>query len=354
ADIKEHPIASALGRPVFRMAFRVLDTVAAPLFDEYIPRLKNGAMMSQLSDWLHANPGATAEQKLSAARKIVDSIDNRFGEMVHDNIFWEKTWKEGLMAGMLSYSWNLGTAREVGGGLLEVPRAVMGRGKTLNLKGDINELSFKGAYAIALPIVWGAFAATYQYLKTGKQPADLRDVVNPQTGGVDPKTGQPERLATFGYMKDIVEGYQKLVLEKAPGQFFWNKLNPGILMGLELVSVSMGMGGLDWRGDPITHPQLNDPLLKSAISQAFEVVQSFAEEHAPISYKSIMERPKGTHIGVGERVLGMREASSFRVDPERAIRTKQAVIERRETARKAHERKTRALQEGGGIGRHDF
>jgi hypothetical protein len=348
-QFKEHPY-TAVPREIFNLAFKTLDTVATPLFDEYIPRLKNGAMMSQLSDWLRANPGATAEQKLFASRKIVDSMDNRFGEMVHDNIFWSKTAKESLMAAMLSYSWNLGTVREVGGGAIEAARAIhlgpIGGAKRLNLKAPQVDMSFKAAYAIALPMVWGTIAAVYQYAHAGKHLEDMRDYANPRTGGIDPKTGQPERLATFGYIKDIMEITQKGGIENAPADIITNKANPGLNAAMEVWSVMHGMGGEDWQGMPITHPILGAPLAVNIASQTIDLLKHFYQEDRPISLKNYMDMPRGSHIGGASRLLlGMRQAGRPRVDPEGSLRSKQAVVEQKWKRKLKSEQKKKNLEE---------
>ena len=95
-----------------------METVAQPIFEKYIPRIKNGAFYDTMHDWLEANPNAPHEAQVAMARRIWDSIDNRFGEMVQDNIFWNKTLKQTAQLGMRSYSWNLGTVREIGGGAI--------------------------------------------------------------------------------------------------------------------------------------------------------------------------------------------------------------------------------------------
>ena len=82
------PISGA--KEAFSLVGKAMETIAYPLFVKYIPALKNGAAMELLGDWLHANPTATYEEQLGMARKIWDSIDNRFGEMVQDNSVLEQ------------------------------------------------------------------------------------------------------------------------------------------------------------------------------------------------------------------------------------------------------------------------
>ena len=65
-----------------------------PLFEKYIPLLKNGAFYENMSKWLMTNPNATREEQVNAARQVWDSVDNRFGELVQDNIFMNKVIKQ--------------------------------------------------------------------------------------------------------------------------------------------------------------------------------------------------------------------------------------------------------------------
>ena len=53
-------------------------------------------------------------------------------------------------------------------------------------------------YVIALPIIAGATAAMYQYLKTGKGPTEPMDYIAPKTGGLNADGKTPERLYPIG------------------------------------------------------------------------------------------------------------------------------------------------------------
>ena len=80
-------------------------------------RDKNGAFYDAASVWIRNHPGASQAELARGMRQVWDSIDNRFGEMVQDNIFWNTTLKQSMQLAMRSYSWNMGTFREIGGGV---------------------------------------------------------------------------------------------------------------------------------------------------------------------------------------------------------------------------------------------
>jgi hypothetical protein len=301
-------------KALFKNVGRIADSIAYPIFEQYIPKLKNGAFYETMSTWLEHNPGATVREQEQAARVIVDSVDNRFGEMIHDNIFWDKTLKQSASLMMRSYSWNMGTVREIAGGAKDLA------------KGDVN--SPRAAYVIALPIVFGSMNAIYQGLKTGQAPQDVQDLTAPRTGGTDPATGLPERLAPVGYMKDVFGWYADPVQEAK------NKISTGPRLAGEMLT------GKDWKGDPISPPEASTPeWLKAYAKHVGEVFM-------PISIKNQYERKKGSEIGRAESFMGLRPAGRQYVDPEglAAIKKKQAQKEWQRKTR--HETKQASYYEG--------
>ena len=182
-EFAAEPVKTAALYP-FRQVGRILQTFAKPLFEYTIPKLKNGAFYDNMASWMEANPNATRPEQLKAARKIWDSIDNRFGETVQDNIFWNKTLKQALQLSLRSYSWTFGTIQEIGGGMKDLAR----RPTSISPKSE--HYSPKAAYVIALPIVYGTLNAVYQKIKTGKDPESVGDLMRGgMTGGIAPGVG---------------------------------------------------------------------------------------------------------------------------------------------------------------------
>lgn len=302
-------------KALFKNIGRVAETVAYPIFEKYVPRLKNGAFYETMSTWLEHNPGATIREQQHAARIILDSVDNRFGEVIHDNIFWDRTLKQTASLMMRSYSWNMGTIREIGGGAKDLA------------SGDFN--SPRAAYAIALPIVFGAMNAVYQGLKTGQAPEDMQDLVAPRTGGTDPATGLPERLAPVGYMKDVFGWYDNPVQEAS------NKISTGPRLAADMLK------GTDWKGQPIADPEASVPEHIKAYAQ--HVAGAFV----PISVKNQYERKKGSEIGRAEAFMGLRPAGRQYVDPE-GYEGMKAKREKNEWKRKVrYDQRQESYYEGG-------
>ena len=284
-------------RVAFRHMGRIIDTVAQPIFEKYIPVVKNGAFYENMSGWLKQNPGATEAQKTAAARQIWDSVDNRFGEMVSDNVFWNQVLKQTAQLSLRSWSWTMGTSRELGGGVRDAIRAPY---KTPTGIGP-NDAKWtqKMDYAVALPLTYAALAATYQYLKTGQPPKDLQDLAAPRTGGTDAATGEAERIIMPGYMKDVF-GFLEHPVQEAG-----NKFATAPTKAVEL------MENKDWRGDPIFPPSGSDaPAWLSAFWNY--ATDSFG----PISMKDIVKgRREGSNLNRFEKALGVRTAPRYLTDP---------------------------------------
>lgn len=270
---------------------RTMQTIMQPLFGVYIPKLKNGAFYDTMGQWLRSNPLADEVAKKAAARQIWDSIDNRFGEAVNDNIFWKQHMKQIAMLSMRSYSWNLGTAREIGGGFVDAAS---------------HKMTPRVAYTIALPLVYGTIGALYQKLKTGEGPQDEHDLVAPRTGGTDPTTGMPERMVMPGYMKDVFGWYDN------PQELAKHKMSTFLSTIGELVS------GRDWRGAPIAPPSdPNATLEESAPPWLKAYLTHVASKFEPISIQDMMRGPKvGTNLTYLERGLGIQPAGKKYVDPQ--------------------------------------
>lgn len=290
---------------------RILETFSDPLFKTYIPAIKNGAFYDIVSTWLREHPEASHEEQVAFARQAADIVDNNFGEMNQDNIFWQRWTKQLAQSAFVSYSYTLGTARQINGtvsDLAAIPKkAVSGE----------NIWSNNLSQAVALPIMVGTLGAVYQYAKTGKPPQDLRDLVAPRTGGVDASSGQPERASLPSYISQFLNGYNDL------GGELTNKLNG-------LYELAKGaLTGKDWRGDPIA----------PSTAGAGEVLKNYLEMAAgtwqPISTEN--RAKKGTGLTGVERFSGIRPAPMFMTNPEGYKAMKAAQAKRADKLKARHD-----------------
>jgi hypothetical protein len=264
--------AWAHGNPIgalLRLPFAAIEQAARPVMEHLVPIQKAGVFADLARMELDRNPNMTAAELRETMGRISDSVDNRMGQMVYDNLFWNKVAKDLGMASTRSLGWNLGTLREVAGGtkqLVTSPYSIAkGRG-----------ISYKTAYTVALPMMVGTMGAITTYLFTGHGPQELKDYFYPPTGRLD-KDGQPERVALPTYMKDIAHtyelaktGYQREGIEgaiKGPGKIVEAKLHPAIGLLADMFS------NKDFYGTQIRNS--DDPLVKQALdSLKFAAVQT--------------------------------------------------------------------------------
>lgn len=304
---------------------RVAETVQKPIFEYYIPRIKNGAAMGLMKSWLEMNQGATAEEKLTAARKIVDSIDNRFGEMNQDNIFANQVLKHSAQTILRSYSWDLGTVREIAGGMLDTAKSV---GKSLSPKSE--QWSPRSAYVVGLPMAFGYVNAVAQYLMTGKPPESWQDLVAPRTGGTNPDTGQEARASLPSYMKDVFGWYENA---GNPLKYAYGKLNTPLHVATEV-----GMNE-DWRRDPIRG---NDP--SQWLSNYLDYVVKMA---GPISLKQAAQGEKnGSGVTPAMQSFGIRPAPQYLEDPQGYKNMMDGISRKAWEKKQRHDTKTKS-QYGG-------
>ena len=342
--------AEAMGSPLgtakvaFRNIGRIMDTVNQPLFEQYIPAVKNGAFRENLSNWLEVNPTASEEDVMNAARQIWDDMDDRFGEMVSDNMFMTRLIKQIGQLSLRSWSWFVGQdVRMLGGAARDVARTPFkkppagptpgggpgaGGPPRANPGPHDTRWTSKMDYAIAMPIVYGTVAAAYMLYKTGKAPESIKDLTAPQTGGTDPVTGQPERLLVPGAEKDVfgamihggheLDGKTSKMISEA--WHLWNNK--------------------DWRGDPIYSGAENAP---PWLQQFWEYV---GKNIAPISMQSLVKgRKQGSNLNRFEQMLGVREAPAYLTDKQ-AYDDMMKGIERRDYRKKErHDAHQRSLYE---------
>jgi hypothetical protein len=294
------PYARAKG--AVDLAANVVQSTAAPMFEKFIPAIKRGAFASRMEDFLRANPNAPQEVIDKYAIKLQDSIDNRFGELVQDNLFWHRQMKQLAQILLLSSTWDLGTIREIGGGLKDIVPSVKG---VLQGKG----ITDRTAYVAALAAVTALENGVATYLKTGTAPHG-RDFLAYRTGGKDPASGEPERAMLPGYQKDVYAfGYNfpNHVLEESA-----NKLNPALTAATGVLS------NKDYRGLPIFRPQGVAPIAGEPTPMDFVL-----DTLMPISMTGGKRR--GSGLSWGERnILAAKPAPGYIQSPDReeALRKK--------------------------------
>jgi hypothetical protein len=254
-----NPIGGAL-----RLPGAAVEKLASYILQDVVPRQKMGIFSDMArTELARLGPNADRNAVRTAMQKAWDSVDNRMGQMVYDNLFWNKTAKDLAMASVRSVGWNLGTIRELGGGMSDI------------LHGDA---SLRASYVAALPILTGLIGATTQYLMTGQPPQSLRDYYFPQTGNLD-ENGRPERVALPSYMKDVYAYTQQ------PGRTLLNKIHPMVNGIAEMLQ------NRDYYGTEIRNP--DDPLVR----QALDTLKFIGTSAEPFAIRNIQkEQERGATL----------------------------------------------------------
>ena len=286
-----------------RMMGRAMQTIAKPLFEYYIPRMKTAAFAENVKAWMEANPDYKPEDLREAAIKIGKSIDNRMGEMAHDNMMMNRSLRDGASIALRSFSFTIGGVfREIGGGAQSLARGA--------LKGE-NRLSMssknydpRSAYALAFPAAVASMSMLYQFLKTGKGPESWQDLIWPQTGGKQPGVGKgrtvPERALLPGYHKDIA-AYIAHPTREAGNKLagLWSAI------GDQIQGTKMTESG----PQPIVPPGAG--IGEAALARA----KAFGEHATPIFVRTAAKEPrKGTNISYPEQLVGLRAPGKWAAD----------------------------------------
>lgn len=267
---------------ILRAPFALTELMAKPVMEFIVPRMKMGVIAEMLRHEMDAHPNMTHEELRAVADKVVRSADNRLGQMTYENLHLDKVVKDLGMASVRSLGWNLGTFRELGGGLYDwmraatsfLPKVRLGAGGGGNgggggpggpkenpifegggiriIKGHKPEFTYRMAYTIALPLLVGAIGAIIQKALTGKDPENVKDLMFPRVGGLD-KNGAEERVALPSYMKDVGAYLH------SPTSTLTNKMHP------MLSTIGQMLRNSDYYGIKIRNE--DDPIIKQAIAE---------------------------------------------------------------------------------------
>ncbi len=316
------------GSAAIRMIPAAVEALAKPVMNWWVPRLKLAAFMDlarmELAD-LGPHPDPLEAAKVLG--KAWDAIDNRFGELIYDNVFWNGILKDAGMASVRALGWNLGTVREVfgaipaqaaqlgiipgagsGGGFGKPPIRLRNTGTDaagtpIYEAGRAPWLTHPFAYLMALVYLSAVFGALYQKLHTGLNPGEqpdgstdpttlLLDLYFPRTGGVKPD-GHPERASLWTYMKDVFAFLRHPITTAA------NKANPILTLLIDLIRNE------DFYGNALRNE--DDPL----VQQLADSLKYVASQYVPISVRTFQQRQAArgtTGLGAAESVLGINVA----------------------------------------------
>jgi hypothetical protein len=278
----------------------LIEAASKPVMELYVPRLKVAAF-ADLARLEMRRLGADASMSdvRGAMQKAWDSVDNRFGQVVYDNLFLNRVLKDVLHASVRSVGWNLGTLRELGGGVYDMTlpqfrrHAGDGPGERVDPR-----LSHRTAFLVSMSVTTGLMAAVYQFLHTGQPPQSPKDLVFPRTGDTAPD-GSDQRVSMPGYLKDAY------AMTTKPVQTAEHKLHPFLSL------IAQSAENADYYGVEIRHK--DDPL----VQQLQDYVSYLTKEATPIAFQNALKRrQEGSGVkGFLESQLGISPAPRNVVSP---------------------------------------
>lgn len=223
----------AAGGSILRHALPALSqALSIPTMEYLVPVMKAGVVMDLIRN-AKVPAGATLDERRAIYSKIVDSVDNRLGELAYDNLHLNRTFKDALMVGLRSVGWNIGTWREIGGGVKDVGTSAKG---VLSGEG----ITPRTAYIGGLVMTAAVYGAMYQVLMGAGWPTEPKDYFFPRTGRRR-RDGRPERVSLPSYMRDIAHVANRA--DEGPLRIASNvwhmgrgKINPGINSVIEMLN----------------------------------------------------------------------------------------------------------------------
>lgn len=212
------------GKVVFRALERSIDLMNKPILEMMVPRMKLAAFANAAEDALSRMPETVGlDERRKIFGQIWDRVDNRFGELVYDNLFWSKSAKDLGLLSVRSLGWNIGSVREFGGAAADWAKFMTGKNRFTNRMG----------YTLALPIINGLINSVYTYLATGQLPHGM-DYIAARDGKLNPD-GTPHRVWPPTYIKDIANVSTAIARDRLSfptlkniAGVVGNKLNPAL------------------------------------------------------------------------------------------------------------------------------
>ncbi|RMG03297.1 MAG: hypothetical protein D6726_05915, partial [Nitrospirae bacterium] len=205
----------------------IVETAAAPIMRYMVPWLKMKTMADTFAtEVARLKPKTELEMREIAVRSY-DMIEDRFGQMTYDNIFWNRTVKDTAMIALRAVGWNYGDIREVvgaGANLIDIAQKV--RNGEIPKPKDISQRTYFVAGMLITQAIMGAILS-YLY---GQKPQSLLDYFAPRTGNKNPD-GSDERIIPASYVKDWLAFSHEGTLRTLR-----NKLSPVINATIELIN----------------------------------------------------------------------------------------------------------------------
>jgi hypothetical protein len=217
-------------KAVWYAPWAALETLQAPIFEKWIPALKAANYLQDVTTAMRADPSLLTDRarRQQAFRKIAKSVDNRFGEMNYDQLFWHRWARDIGVASTLSMGWTLGFVREFGSAPIELAKLDKPLSEAV-VKGELDKAMFVGYYMTGALALGGLIT----WAMTGQMPQEMKDYVYP-------KDGENGRMNTPFYTREF-------------GGLYYHMRNEGIMSGLTQFAVNKAAPGFEMVGQFLTN-----------------------------------------------------------------------------------------------------
>lgn len=222
---------------VVRAVPAISQKMLQPLFEVYIPRLKVGTFAREYSFELSRRAEDLASGKITRselARQTWAFVEDRFGELNWDNLYWNRTFKSAMQLAFRSVTWKLGNIRGFGKALRDLSYELghgwysetpMGAAVRAGIKegpakaveafrnapsGDIKppRITMPMGWLIGMALVTSIQSSIISKTLTGKYPWELAetadDVAKNMTFPRIDKDDPSQRVSIPTYWKDMV------------------------------------------------------------------------------------------------------------------------------------------------------
>jgi hypothetical protein len=288
----------------WHLPWAAVDAVQGIMFEKWIPALKIASYLKDAKTALETDPTLIQDdlRRRMAFRKLAKSVDNRYGEMAYNTLFWNRWVKDIGVASTLSLGWNLGFLREYGGSGIETVQAMTRPGGLAEKvsRGELDRALFVTFYTVQSL----AYGGLITYLLTGEPPEEWIDYIYPKNGEKNPD-GTDQRVSTMFYAREFAAISKHMEHEgviAGLGQTALNKASPAIGMVRDWAQ------GVNYFGEEIRNPDA--PLYK----QLEQTLRHTFKELEPISTMSMRKGAEVTPKIAALSVMGFTEAPKYAIE----------------------------------------
>lgn len=182
-------------------ARQALQGIQSLMFEKWIPNLKAASYLREAEAFAKRDPANYNDpvQRSVALRALAKQVDNRFGEMSYDGLFWRRMVRDLGVANATSMGWNLGFLREHGGAMLDpiTKRTMTQTPERQTMRSARSRGLYTANYLMTAMAINGAMS----YFMGGQYPEGW-DYFLPRIGGNNPD-GSPRRVTNMFYTREI-------------------------------------------------------------------------------------------------------------------------------------------------------